>query len=146
MDASASAARAEALHVRAHLRRDRGQLWRAIRDFKRAARLAPQDFRNYYCRAVARRLRRDWKAALRDLEEALRRSPGNAFVLNYRGLMHLELGRLDEALADYERVLQQDRSHFDAAHNRGVCLERRGEPRGAGAAYTDAIPTAPHRA
>jgi len=60
-------------------------------------------------------------------------------VLNYRGLMLLETGRPDEALADYDCVLSQDRNHFDAAHNRGVCLERRGDLRGAWAAYTDAI-------
>ena len=46
---------AEAYHVRGHIRRDRGRYWRAIRDFKRAARLAPLDYRNFYCRAVARR-------------------------------------------------------------------------------------------
>jgi Tfp pilus assembly protein PilF len=39
---------AEAVHVRAHIRRDRGQFRRAIWDFRRAARLAPGDYRNFY--------------------------------------------------------------------------------------------------
>ncbi len=39
---------AEAIHVRAHIWRDRGRLWRSIFDFRRAARLAPTDFRNFY--------------------------------------------------------------------------------------------------
>src|SRR5262245_47301636 len=90
---------AEAMHVRAHIRRDRGQYWRAIWDFKRAARRSPDDYRNFFCRAVARRLRRDWKGALADLETALRMSPRSAAALCYRGLMYLELGRLDQAIA-----------------------------------------------
>jgi tetratricopeptide (TPR) repeat protein len=40
----------------------------------------------------------------------------------------------------------QDRNHFDAAHNRGVCLERRGDLRGAWAAYTDAVRVRPEGA
>src|SRR5262245_32801446 len=95
---------AEAFHVRAHIRRDRGQFWRSIWDFKRSARRAPQDYRNFYCRAVARRLRRDWKGALSDLETALRMCPSSALALCYRGLMRLELGRLDQAIADYDQA------------------------------------------
>src|SRR6185436_7433491 len=68
---------AEAMHVRAHIRRDRGHFRRAIWDFKRAARRAPHDYRNFYCHAVARRLRRDWTGALDDLETALRMCPGS---------------------------------------------------------------------
>jgi len=39
---------AEAIHVRAHVWRDRGRFWRSIRDFKRAAKLASADYRNFY--------------------------------------------------------------------------------------------------
>jgi Tfp pilus assembly protein PilF len=39
---------AEAIHVRAHVWRDRGRFWRSIRDFKRAGKLASADYRNFY--------------------------------------------------------------------------------------------------
>jgi len=99
-----------------------------------------------YCRAVARRLRRDWTGALDDLETALRMCPGSSLALCYRGLMRLELGRLDEAIADYDQVLAIDPKNFDAAHNRGVCFERQQDLRGAWAAYTQALGIRPDSA
>ena len=68
----------------------------------------------------------DWKAAASyragDYEQALQQLEGadSADALYNRGNALANLGRLDEALHNYDQALQRDPAHEDAAYNREV--------------------------
>lgn len=56
--------------------------------------------------------------------------PSAAVVLLNQAVALHQAGRLDEAAAAYERVLQQAPGQFDATHLSGVVALQRGDLRG----------------
>ena len=71
----------------------------------------------------------DFKEALASYDEGLSLDPGNAELLNRRGVALLELRRPREALEDFERVLAGDPDHLDALGNYGNALIKLNRPR-----------------
>ena len=53
---------------------------------------------------IAMSANRDLPQALADCDESLRLGPGNANTLDSRGFVYLRLDRLNEAIAEYDRV------------------------------------------
>lgn len=71
--------------------------------------------------------KRDYDGALVALNKALDVDPGNATVLNSRGLVYANKGDEERALSDYDLALQR-RPNFPAPfNNRGLIYLRRGE-------------------
>lgn len=78
----------------------------AIADFDEIIESHPSDVGAWsnrcWVRAVANK---QLARALDDANEALRLKPAAAEALNCRGLIYLRVGRLDQAIADYDRIL-----------------------------------------
>jgi tetratricopeptide (TPR) repeat protein len=66
--------------------------------------------------------------------------------LNQRGVVLLELGRCDEALASFEHALAAEPTSLDAFGNCGNALLKLNRPSGAIAAYDRALAIVPHNA
>jgi len=86
---------------------------RAAADFSAAVRLAPDDARYYYARAVAHRQRGDREAAVADATAAVELRPGFAAALALRASVRYAAGDYEAALADYEA--SRDREPDDPA-------------------------------
>ncbi|MBL8536617.1 MAG: tetratricopeptide repeat protein [Hyphomonadaceae bacterium] len=100
-----------------------GDLTRAIADYDEAIRLDPNYAKAYNGRCWARAvLRQNLGLALDDCNRALTLSPGDPASLDSRGLVHLELGNFDHAIADYDAVLLREPQNSDAIYGRGVAL------------------------
>jgi Tfp pilus assembly protein PilF len=89
---------------------------------------------------------KQFERALVSCDEGLRLEPRNAELLNRRGVSLLELGRLHEALDDFESVLVADPAHLDALGNRGNVLFKLNRPAEAIAVYDKALELAPGNA
>jgi tetratricopeptide (TPR) repeat protein len=100
----------------------------------------PTDRFNYYCRGLLALSRRRAEEALGHFREALRRPP---LSWNVDGApedclaeAYLGLGRLDEAIAEYERLLRLNPHYALAHYHLGQAYERKGERERARAAYS----------
>ena len=75
----------------------------------RAIALQPELGEAWLAQGVYRyRVLRDFKGALESYEEALRRLPNSAFVLEQMGHLERRLGRLDDAQKHYQAAAQLD--------------------------------------
>ena len=50
----------------------------------------------------------------------------NVKALNNRGYSYAKIGRFEEGVNDYSKVLNVDPNNFHALHNRGISLEKMG--------------------
>ena len=57
---------------------------------------------------------------MRDYDEAIRLDPHYAHALNNRGIIFLERGDVDRAIADFDRAISEDASYANAFRNRGL--------------------------
>jgi superkiller protein 3 len=71
--------------------------------------------------------------------ETLKHSPSNVSAYNMLGLALKKQGRLDEAVAAYERAIGLMPSHHEARNNLAVALEAMGRTREAEGAYLRAL-------
>ncbi|MBL9053392.1 MAG: tetratricopeptide repeat protein [Tabrizicola sp.] len=69
----------------------------------------------YYKRGLSYYDAKDFKASIRDLDEAIRLKPDYPYALCTRGSSYEELGMLNEALADYEASVRLEPSEGCAA-------------------------------
>ena len=101
---------------------------RALADYARALVLAPNLAAAYWRRGKAKLLyARDLKAALDDLDVALRIDPSQPEFLVTRSSILAWLGRPDPALADLDSALQLDPGCLHALTNRGLAYSDRGD-------------------
>jgi len=73
------------------------------------------------------------------LTEALEKDPTRKLTFVSRGSSYLRLGRLDEALADFNHALELDPNYARAYHLRGLVSERKGDQTSAIADFNRAI-------
>ncbi|MDE2359794.1 MAG: TIR domain-containing protein [Betaproteobacteria bacterium] len=64
----------------------------------------------------------DWRGAEVSMHRALELAPGDAVMLRGAGMLAMNLGRLDEAIALYHQALAQDPLSAAAYHNLGLAL------------------------
>lgn len=109
----------------------KGNYDRAIADYSEAIRLAPDNagYLNDRCwvRAVGNR---DLQLALDDCTESLRLKPDDAGTIDSRGFVYLRLGRLDDAIADYNAALRLNARLAGALYGRGLAKLRKGDTSG----------------
>lgn len=72
-------------------------------------------------------LGRDLEKALTDCDAALALAPGNANVLDSRGLVNLRMGHFDKAIADYDAALKQIPNNAWSFYGRGIARLRTGQ-------------------
>lgn len=112
-----------------------GQYERAIEDYSQAIRLTPDyiydsDLPALRCRArlalgqLADALA-DCDAALKDLSQT------NLYALTGRALVHLRMGNLDLALADFDRLIKWQSDDAEALYGRGLAKRMKGDASGA---------------
>jgi tetratricopeptide (TPR) repeat protein len=112
--------------LRAALRRRLGDEAGAQRDREVGLRLTPADELSWVARAEAR-LSDDPKAALADVDEALRLNPLSVFALQLKAhILGERLNRSDEALAVLNRAVEVFPDHVPTRAGRAVELARRG--------------------
>jgi tetratricopeptide (TPR) repeat protein len=105
---------------------------RAIADYGEVIKLAPADADSYtkrcFWRAIANR---DLVLALADCNEALRLTANDsAGALSSRGFVYLRLGRFDDAIADFDRVLKTAQTVPDPLYGRGIAKLHKGDRAG----------------
>jgi TolB-like protein/tetratricopeptide (TPR) repeat protein len=75
--------------------------------------------------------RRDWAGIIGDLSKALELEPRNGSPLNWRGIAYLRVGRLREALADFETCAQYEPQYTPCRTNEVYALISLGRERDA---------------
>ncbi|HJT41943.1 MAG TPA: tetratricopeptide repeat protein [Rhizomicrobium sp.] len=102
-----------------------GQFGLAVAEFSWAVSLSPLSaaYHNGLCWARAG-TGRNLRTALGDCNRALMLAPGTPGPLNSRGLVHLRLGRLKEAIADYDTSLTAKAFQPSARFGRGLARLR----------------------
>ena len=74
---------------------------------------------------------RDLPLALADCDEALRMSSnGELGAFSSRGFVYLRLGRIDDAIADFDLVLRTVPTFKDALYGRGIAKLNKGDRAG----------------
>lgn len=105
-----------------------GHARRALRDFDRAIRVDPENFRAYYNRGLCRRALGEAERALRDLRRAVEAHEIEASARYAMAEVLADLGRTRQARAECERVLAL-RPDLEAARTLAASLAPAG-PRG----------------
>ncbi len=90
--------------------------------------------------------KKDWEGALYEWNMALMKDPKNINALVYKGWALDMLGRFDEAMANYKKVIEIDESNAVAYNNWGITLYRTGNVLGAIEKFKKLIELAPNYA
>lgn len=95
---------------------------RAIEDFTAATRVNPKSGKGYFERANTYQMvyANRPATALKDLDEAIRREPRNAFYYNRRGGLLFETDQFDRAIADFDKAVALQPAMAVAYGNRGL--------------------------
>ena len=95
---------------------------RAIADFTEATRANPASGKGFLERADAYQMfyPNMPATALKDVEEAIRREPKNAFYYNRRGSLHYETNNFGKAISDFTRAISLKPDLAAAYGNRGL--------------------------
>ena len=110
---------------------DQGKYELALADWTRAIEIDPKDANYYNGRCWTRAISgRDLQLALADCTKSLRLRPNADNTLDSRGLVHLRLGRLDDAIADYDAALKINPKKAYSLYGRGITKLRRGDTAG----------------
>jgi len=88
---------------------------------------------------------RDWRGAEASFRRALELAPGNAGVLGRAGLLAMNQGRLEAAIALYRHAIELDPLRSAVYANLGTALHASGRLAEAEAAYRKAIELTPQR-
>jgi len=97
---------AEALHELALLRRDSGQIDESLADLDRLVEIAPKRPGAYYDRGITQLMHHNEDNALKDFTRFIELSPRNGKGRISRASLLRELGRYQEAIADFEFVIE----------------------------------------
>jgi tetratricopeptide (TPR) repeat protein len=82
---------------------------------------------------------RSYDRALDILDVVIEHAPTFAEAWNKRATVNYILGRLDQSLADIDKVLELEPRHFGALSGLGMIRRDRGDAKGALAAFRDAL-------
>jgi tetratricopeptide (TPR) repeat protein len=88
--------------------------------------------------------REDFRQALQMLDRLIARHPGYAEAWNRRASVHWQMGEHEKSLADCERALLLNPSHYGALQGKGVCLIKQGKIAEAAGVLRAALRIAPH--
>jgi len=108
----------------------KGDSERAIADYDQAIRLDP-NARSYSVRCRTHAMAGNLPQALSDCDQAYRLSPNDGYTLASRGFVYLRLGRLDDAIVEYDAALLKRSSHTAfTLFGRGIAKQRKGDTAG----------------
>lgn len=118
-----------ALMARGNIEERRGDVAAALKDYEHVQSIEPHYATAYNASCYARALAKlDLQAhALPDCEKALTLKPGDEHALDSRGYVYLLLGRLDDAIADYNAVLVQNLQSPLSLYGRGLAKRQKGD-------------------
>ncbi|KAA6437155.1 tetratricopeptide repeat protein [Rufibacter glacialis] len=100
-----------------------GAYQEALRDFDKVL-LEEASMEALYGRAVARYYLDDYFGAIRDLDEVIEAIPLHSSALCNRGIVKLELNKVEEAVTDLSLFLTNYPEHPEAAHALAVATDR----------------------
>ena len=122
---------ADAHNNRGYAYETKGDFDRAIADFTNAIEIDPKDADAYINRCWLRATaNRDLTLAFADCDTGLRLAPNDANDLDSRGFLYLRLGRLDEAIADYDAALKTNPRLAGSLYGRGLAKRKKGDQAG----------------
>jgi tetratricopeptide (TPR) repeat protein len=90
-------------------------------------------------RGAAYYFKKDYQAAIRDYDQAIRLDPNNARAFSNRGAAYKKLGRIDQAIADHTAAIRLDPQSPENFDNRGLSYAANGDYDRAIADYNEAI-------
>jgi tetratricopeptide (TPR) repeat protein len=109
----------------------KGDFERAAADFTKAIEIDPKNADAYINRCWLRATaNRDLTLAFADCDTGLRLAPNDANGLDSRGFLYLRLGRLDEAIADYDAALNTNPRLPESLYGRGLAKRKKGDQAG----------------
>jgi tetratricopeptide (TPR) repeat protein len=117
---------------------NRGNAWgakddldRAVADYDQAIGINPKFVAPYKNRCLARAIAgRNLPQALSDCDQALGLRPKDARTMDSRGFVYLRLGRLDDAIVEYDAVLKLAPKVATSLFGRGIAKQRNGDTAG----------------
>jgi len=107
----------------------KGDSERAIADYDQAIRLDP-NARSYSVRCRTHAMAGNLPQALSDCDQAYRLSPNDGYTLASRGFVYLRLGRLDDAIVEYDAAVKRSASRAFTHLGRGIAKQRKGDTAG----------------
>jgi tetratricopeptide (TPR) repeat protein len=119
MVASARADETEVTLKQANQALGKDEFDKAIILFTRTLTANPKLIEAYLGRAVAHDRKGDGKAAMADLDAAVKVDPKSVRALTTRGMTRLALGQHDKALADFDEIVRLDPKNVGGYINRG---------------------------
>src|SRR5262249_42876672 len=119
--------------------RKAGRAEEAIRAYRQARRLAPDDARAPVAASELLLTRGEADAAIRLLEPALARMPDDSGALNSLAVLYARKQRFDDALSLLSKAVRISPDYPLSWLNLGVALEAKGDRQGAEAAYRQAL-------
>jgi tetratricopeptide (TPR) repeat protein len=109
----------------------KGDFERAAVDFTKAIEVDPKNADAYINRCWLRATaNRDLTLAFADCDTGLRLAPNDANGLDSLGFLYLRLGRLDEAIADYDAALKTNPRLAGSLYGRGLAKRKKGDQAG----------------
>jgi tetratricopeptide (TPR) repeat protein len=122
---------ADAYNSRGDAYETKGDFERAAVDFTKAIEIDPKDSDAYINRCWLRATaNRDLTLAFADCDTGLRLAPNDANGLDSLGFLYLRLGRLDEAIANYDAALKSNPGLADSLYGRGLAKRKKGDQGG----------------
>jgi tetratricopeptide (TPR) repeat protein len=105
--------------ARGHIRRDKGDLDGALRDYNRAIQLNSERLWFYFERAALWSAKKEYARARADYDEVIVRRPESVDAYLSRGGAWCSQRQYDRAIADYNRAIKLDPVRGEAFFNRG---------------------------
>jgi len=97
-----------------NLEKAKDEYTKAMKDFQKAADLAPGFYQAYNGMGYTSRKTGDYAKALQMYDKALSLSPGFPDAIEYRGVAYLKLNRIEDAKKAYLDLFARDRKQADA--------------------------------
>ncbi|NJM67386.1 MAG: tetratricopeptide repeat protein [Acaryochloris sp. RU_4_1] len=129
----------QALLQQGDQRFNQGDYQQALRDYKAAIQLDPNNPEAFFKSGIVQRRLNQPKAAIANYTTALRLNPRFADAYNNRGLVKRQLSDPAGALADFTQALRVNSQHAQAYNNRGTTHSDLGNLKAALADYTQAL-------
>jgi tetratricopeptide (TPR) repeat protein len=117
----------------------KGDYARASADYGEVTRLQPNNADAWAARCWVRAAGgREMQQALNDCNQALKIKADAPDVLDTRGFVHLRLGKVDDAIKDYDAALKLDPKLAGALYGRGIAKAKKGDRNGGSSDITTA--------
>ncbi len=126
-----------------------GQYPAALRELLEAEKLTPDDARVHYLLGIAyyhSKSKGLEEKAVAEFRRAIALKPDDSESHNYLGMIHLEKGRYDEAIASFDKALANILygAPATALYNRGMAYHEKGEHDAALRSYREAVAREPN--